>query len=265
MTTPHTKSESKTTHPRIRLVVADIDGCLSRGSTTPFSPVLLERLREVNTLSQSDANYPAITFCTGRPQPYVECLLQVTHGHHPALCENGGIIFDPVTHAVHITGHFTADDARRLDALRADVVAELLGENIVIEPGKCTILTVLAIAPARPQELLPAAQALAARHGDAFNVDATRLALHFVQRHIDKGSGLAWLSGMTGILPSEMAGIGDAQPDVAFLRNIGLPCCPANAEDDVKTVCQWRSERNDAEGTLDLLERIIAHNRSLPT
>ena len=48
-----------------------------------------------NEASRADPLVPAVTLCTGRPQPYVECLLQVIHSDTPALCEGGTVMFHP--------------------------------------------------------------------------------------------------------------------------------------------------------------------------
>src|SRR5436190_1426021 len=85
---------------RIRLIVADIDGCLSKGSANPIPLRLIKRLVDANERSHSDPDVPAVTFCTGRPQPYVECLVQSTAGYMPALCEGGTVFFEPVKYEI---------------------------------------------------------------------------------------------------------------------------------------------------------------------
>jgi hydroxymethylpyrimidine pyrophosphatase-like HAD family hydrolase len=248
---------------RIRLIVADIDGCLSRGSGSPFDIQLLSRLAEANVASRSDWNVPAITFCTGRPQPYVECLLQATRGYTPALCEGGTVFFDPATHVIATHPNFTEREEKILAELRAQVDRELLRPNIKHEPGKITHITLIIQPPDTPAALFDQAKEIAARFDGEFVVERTRMCIHFLFRHIHKGVGIDWLAEHTGIAHSEMAGIGDARPDLPFLTKVGLPFAPANAHADVKAVCTLISEHPDSEAAIELLDTVIEHNRSL--
>ena len=248
---------------RIRLIVADIDGCLSRGSGSPFDIQLLSRLAEANVASRSDWNVPAITFCTGRPQPYVECLLQATRGYTPALCEGGTVFFEPVPHVIATHPSFTEREEKLLAQLRAYVDRELVRPNVKHEPGKITHITLIIQPPDTPASLYPIAEAIAARFDGEFIVEKTRMCIHFLFRHIHKGVGIDWLAEHTGVAPSEMAGIGDARPDLPFLAKVGLPFAPANAHPDVKAICSMISEHQDSEAALELLDYCIEHNRSL--
>ncbi|MGI8906428.1 MAG: HAD family hydrolase [Candidatus Sumerlaeaceae bacterium] len=248
---------------RIRLIVADIDGCLSRGSGSPFDIQLLSRLAGANVASRSDSNIPAITFCTGRPQPYVECLLQATRGYTPALCEGGTLFFDPVAHLIATHPNFTGREEKLLSELRAMVDRELLRPNVKHEPGKITHITLIIQPPDTPRGLLPIAQKIAAQFDGEFVVEMTRMCIHFLFRHIHKGVGIDWLSEHTGIPHGEMAGIGDSRPDLPFLTKVGLPFAPANAHADVKAACKIISEHQDSEAALELLDYVIEHNRAL--
>src|SRR5437867_117404 len=73
----------------IRLVVVDVDGCLTAGEGQPLDFQGLARVARANTRSLSDPSVPAVTLCTGRPAPYVEVMHQVVAGHVPALYEHG--------------------------------------------------------------------------------------------------------------------------------------------------------------------------------
>lgn len=247
----------------IRLLVFDIDGCLSRGSFSHFSAEMISRLREVNSLATRDPIYPAITVCTGRPQPYVECFLQMIGGTMPALCEGGTVLFDPHTHGVYTHQNFGLREERLLEALRHEVERELVNDAVMFEPGKVTHLTLLVTPPYTPEELLPSALQIAQRFGPEFVVETTRICVHFLFRHLHKGTGVAWLSERTGIAPNEMAGMGDARPDVSFLQLVGIAAAPSNAHDDVKAIAHFVSEKSDAEGALEFVDWIIAHNRRI--
>jgi hydroxymethylpyrimidine pyrophosphatase-like HAD family hydrolase len=248
---------------RIRLIVSDIDGCLSRGSTTHYSPALLGRLAKVNARSRTDPLIPAITYCTGRPQPYVECLLQATGGYMPALCEGGAVFFDPVHHTVSTHEGFGPREQAVLQELRQDIRCELIGDSVMFEPGKVTHITLLIAPPKRPEDYLSKAATIADRFGDEFMVETTRICVHILFRHLHKGTGIDWLVDHTGIDTSEMAGIGDAAPDIPFLERVGLAFAPSNADEEVKRVCHVDSDRPDYEASLEFIDHVIEYNSAV--
>lgn len=243
--------------------MADIDGCLSKGSRFPFSLKLIERLVETNRNSRIDSNVPPITFCTGRPQPYVECLIQVSQGYMPALCEGGSVLFDPVNHNIFTHPGFGKREEKVLRELQKMVRSEFGPNEVMFEPGKTTHLTLIVAPPLRPDDLLERAREIAARFEGEFSVDTTKVCVHFLFKHLNKGTGIEWLADRTSILPQEMAGIGDATPDLPFLRMMGLSCAPAEAHEEVKSACNVESCKCDADAMLELIDRVIDQNQSL--
>ena len=61
----------------LRLVLADVDGVITRGEGQPAELDVLERLAAINAAARRDPRVPAITLCTGRQAPYVELLAQL--------------------------------------------------------------------------------------------------------------------------------------------------------------------------------------------
>lgn len=247
-------------HTPIRLIVADIDGCLTRGTGFPFDHELLQTFARANEASRTDAAVPAITLCTGRPQPYVECMMQAIAGYLPALCESGTVFFDPPTHSILMHPEFGERQQEQLNSLRAKVMARLGNDRVKPEPGKLSHITLIIQEPYTPEELLPAAEEIVAEFGDVFYVEKSRICLHFLFRNIHKGVGLDWLSQVTNIPLNQMAGIGDATPDIPFLSKVGYAFAPANAHGPVKEACHRVSERRESAAALELLEKIVAHN-----
>ncbi len=247
-------------HP-IRLIVADIDGCLSGGTASHFDHRLLERIAEMNQMSRHDATVPAITYCTGRPQPYVECLMQTTHVYQPALCEGGTVFFDLPSHSILMHPDFTPVEEKVLAELHAEVQRRLVGPLIKPEPGKITHITLIFQRPHVPEDLLDEAIEIAAQFGDTFVVEKSRTCIHILFRHIHKGVGLQWLADHTGIATNEMAGIGDAAPDLPFLKMVGFAFAPENAHATVKDNCHYTSKLTDSESAHEMLDMILQHNQ----
>ena len=90
----------------IRLVVIDVDGCLTGGEGQPLDFRGLARVAQTNLRSRTDPYTPAVTLCTGRPAPYVEVMHQAVAGHVPALYD--AALRHPLVHALEHTFFMSA-------------------------------------------------------------------------------------------------------------------------------------------------------------
>ena len=71
----------------IKLIVCDIEGCLTPGKGLPLNLAALALLRDYNAKSRANRKFPPLSICTGRSQPYVEATLQAIGGFMPAVCK----------------------------------------------------------------------------------------------------------------------------------------------------------------------------------
>ena len=53
----------------LRLILVDIDGCLTAGITRAWDWEPLQAARRFNVRARAGEPVPAVTVCTGRPQP----------------------------------------------------------------------------------------------------------------------------------------------------------------------------------------------------
>ena len=61
-----------------------------------------------------------------------------------------------------------------------------------------------------------------------------------------------------GLSASEVLYMGDDIPDYHILTACGLPCCPADAVDEIKAVCAYVSPYRGGEGCVrDVLEQVL--------
>lgn len=73
-----------------------------------------------------------------------------------------------------------------------------------------------------------------------------------------KTEAYADLKHRHGLTDAEVLYMGDDIPDYPVLQQVGLPCCPADAAPDVKTVCCYISHRNGGEGCVrDVIEQVL--------
>lgn len=62
---------------------------------------------------------------------------------------------------------------------------------------------------------------------------------------------------------SQVAYMGDDLPDLCVLREVGLPCCPNDAVDEVKEVCKFISAKNGGRGAVRELTDLIYKTQNL--
>ena len=237
----------------IRLIVLDIDGVVSGGEAQPLDLDLFSQLGEMNRSARSDQERPAITFCTGRPAPYLEAMLQAIDGHLPGVYENGAGIYVPEDYRF-VTLPELGEHLRSFADVTSRLEGTLIQDEIAyFQPGKHHSLTLFAHDPLRTPELRDlTAQALGPLSERVDLVYSTSC-LNVLPRGIDKGKGLAHLAGMVEIPLGNMLGVGDSDVDLPFLRLVAHSAAPANANSNVKELVEYVSLEATAEGVRDIL------------
>lgn len=252
------------TKKRIRLIVADIDGCLIPGQGETFDLEIFQAMQEINRQAQSDSHIPAITLCSGRPQPYVEAIIQLCATPYPVVCEGGGVFYSLKGRYLEVHPNFDRATQEALCEITRAAKKQLVDRlPVVIEPGKITQLTLIPIAPLTVEEILPTAQQILQASNGLYSFDHTSICINFSPRTINKGVGLQWLAEKTGIPPDEMAGIGDAPADRTFLELVQLAGAVQNAAEPVKQIAHYVSPYAYGRGVLDFVHYCIAQNKRL--
>lgn len=246
--------------PPIRLVVADIDGCLVSLHHAAYD---LERLAEVaalNRRSRTDPTVPPLTLLSGRPHPYVDALMQIVDVSLPAVFENGvGMAIRDPYHA-----RLRPESQRGLEALeRLRTVLEERAE-VALQPGKMASMSVFPFGEGRDAAGVEAlVRDAVEREGLNLRLDPARDCVNVLLPGIDKGVGLRWLAETVGVEPRTIAGIGDSAGDLSWLEACGVSCAPANADPDVRARADLQPDGEDVAALLFLYRRVIAHNRAL--
>lgn len=247
----------------IRLIVADIDGCFTAGGRDPIDLDLCARIRQWNARSHDDPAIPAFCFCTGRPLPYVHAINQFVGLHMPSLAEFGCVLWEPRDQCHLIHPMFGPGERALYYQLLAEIEADLLStdERILLEGGKFCQVTLYPRRPATMDWLAEHTASFVARWAYHYTMDYTHSVMSFLPRGIDKGTGLDWLSSVTGIPVSAMAGIGDADSDWEFLGRCGIAATPSNGRPGIKARAHWVLDGGPRDCIGELYERVIAHNK----
>jgi hydroxymethylpyrimidine pyrophosphatase-like HAD family hydrolase len=248
------------THGLTRLVLADVDGCLTAGEGRPIDLEVLAEVARVNARSRSDPAVPAVSLCTGRPAPYLELLVQAIGAYQPSIFENGcGLVFmEPYGFRAHpqLDADVMASFRTGLDALAAAFVR---AGRATWQPGK-TYSATLYPTDGDVHALWLAARALL---DERFYVDEGVLCINVIPAGIDKGVGVEWLCDVTGLSLDAVAGVGDADADLTFLDKVGFSAAPANATPGVRRAVDYVSPEREGRGLLDIVERVTAANRRI--
>ncbi len=247
---------------KIRLVMIDVDGCLTDGEGRPWDFEVFEYVAELNRRAQTDVSQFAVTLCTGRQEPYVEAFMQAIAGFMPAIYENGGGLYFPSPyHWLEDPGIDDEWRARLVEMrriLRWTVIDAGIGQ---FQPGKDLSITLF---PARPRisvdEVTDAVRAALGEWLDDVTLRVSASSVELLKPGIDKGTAIEWLSRETGIPLTQMAGIGDSPVDLAFLERVAFAAAPANAMPAIQAAVHYVSPERTGRGVLDILKQIEHSN-----
>jgi len=244
----------------VRVFACDIDGCLAAVDHVAFDLGRLHAIAELNRASAHDPTVPALTLVTGRPHAYVDAVMQVLDVRLPASFENGAGLATRIPYRAWLASAVAAGGP----AIAAVTAALEARDDVFVQLGKVASLSVFPNDPAWPVDDLSAdLRALLARERLPLEVDPSTGCVNLLLPGIDKASGLLELCAAVGVEPAEVAGIGDAIGDLAWLRACGVSFAPSNSVPDVRAAVTVALDLPDVAATLAAYESLIAANRAL--
>jgi 3-deoxy-D-manno-octulosonate 8-phosphate phosphatase KdsC-like HAD superfamily phosphatase len=249
----------------VRVVLVDIDGVLTPGEGATAEPELLARVASWNDAAAVDPAMPAISLCSGRQEPYVELLAQLTHAFLPCLFEHGAGMLEPRGFRFSFNPALGPSPWRAVAALREALDGLVSSGRAFVQPGKEATLTLYPVGPTTVAELAAAAERAAVLAGGTFRMTPNIRGVELRPPGIDKGAGARWLSERLGVPLRSFAGVGDADDDLTFLRVVGYPAAPANASSSVRATARYVATRPFGEGLLEILEHLLDVNRQAGT
>jgi len=238
----------------LRLVVIDVDGCLTPGEGRPWNFEALKYIAELNRRAQKDPTHLAVTLCTGRQEPYVEVLMQAIDAHLPGIYENGGGLYFPREYRFVENPLITPAMRETLVEIKA-LLRRLAVETGLgyFQPGKEVSLTLYPVDKGSVHELYLAVAEVLETFDAGYVAQESVSCVDVVPKGIDKAAGVRWLSRETGIPLGQMGGIGDSPSDLEFLSIIGHSAAPANAASKVRASVDYVSPYENGDGVLDIL------------
>ena len=253
---------------RIQLVVSDIEGCLNLNEHT-YDLEALSWMKAVNQLAREDNPIPYITVCSGRQHAFVEAITQIISGTLPAIFENGcGLYFPtrslyeeyawhPLLSQPEVFSQFT----KVRQKIREEVIAANQARRV---PGKEMMLSLHPVPPVGVKEVYALVTEIVAKSQLVASITRSASAVDITPPGIDKAAGVRWLlDTLEGTLPvklANVAGVGDSDGDLPFLRIVGFSAAPANASEHVKSLVDYGSSGADGRGVADIIKHCITIN-----
>jgi HAD superfamily hydrolase (TIGR01484 family) len=247
----------------VRLILLDIDGCLTPGEASPLNFPVLQKLQQANRRAAEDPTVPGLTLCTGRPEPYVELMTQAIGGYLPAIWENGAGLYLPAEYRFKLHPLL---DGRRLEAFeqaRVMVAEALIRPGLARpQPGKEVSISLYPAEGSSIDEVYEVAGRALRPLSGHYWVQTGLTCVEVLPEGIHKGSGVRWLLEELQLAPEQVLGVGDSPGDLQIFEVTGLGATPANGDPAVEAVVDYVSPRESSEGVLDIVDWCIARNRS---
>ncbi len=224
----------------IKLFISDIDGCISE----PYQAMNVIALKKLSDWALEGGAVkggdvasivPALSLCSGRPMPYVECLAQVLGIQMPVLFESGGGIFDPINARVHWSPHLTTEIQQQVREITRWLEKDCVpGTSMVVDYAKRAHAGVIGPDPDEIIAAIPKVKQFVADTGLGFDVLPTHLSVDIIPEGITKETGMKWLAAELALGLDEIAYIGDSLGDLKALTLVGHSFAPENAKDVVR-------------------------------
>jgi len=246
----------------IKLIVCDIEGCLTPGKGKPLNLEALSTIRDYNYKSKKEKDVPPITLCTGRSLPYVEAMMQAIDGYIPAISENGAGLYDPAKDDYYINPLITPETKKQMAEAKNIIFEYIINNfNAKFEWGKDFVISINPPQNILINDFFKIVQDILERHRIDVNITHSASAIDITPKGIDKFTGLQFLLEKLQMGPEEIAGIGDTKGDFPVLKNVGFSAAPNNATNEVKQIVNYVSDYENGDGVVDIIKHCILLNQ----
>lgn len=239
-------------------IITDIDGCLTPEESVPWDLDGFWEFAHISRAASAGA-HPVAPFilCTGRPQPYVECLMKLLDIRSPAICENGAVIYTLHDNHARYGPGVTEEKILALREVRAFIETDLLPQRpeCIMQFGKEAQLSVYSEQPQVFPALMEDIAVFNQRQGGPeLLINATHFYINISLAGIDKGNAIRAVAAELGLPSSAFTGIGDTVGDLAIQKNVRFFACPANAQEAVLHRADYVAPHPQIRGVLDILQ-----------
>lgn len=214
-------------------LATDYDGTLAHdGRVTPTTRAAMDRLK---------ASGRKLILVTGRELPDLRTVCPDLDAFDRIVAENGALLYRPASR----------EEVRLAPPPHPGFVDRLKGLGVTpLSVGRCIVATW------EPHEtvVLEAIREFGLELQITFNKGAVMV----LPSGVNKASGMTAALHDLGLSPHNVAGVGDAENDHAFLSLCGCAVAVANALPSLKDESDWVTVKARGDGVADLIDRMIA-------
>jgi hydroxymethylpyrimidine pyrophosphatase-like HAD family hydrolase len=224
-------NQSSTAAP-LRALATDFDGTLAHnGAVSAITVHALERLKQAGF---------RLILVTGRELNELVSIFPQLAWFDVAVMENGAVLYHPATAEIEVLA----------PPPPTPFIARLHERGLPLQIGKCIVATW----EPHETEVLQAIKDLGLELQVVFNKGAVMI----LPSGVNKATGLQAALRQLGLDPSEVAGVGDAENDHAFLDICGYSVAVANALPSIRKQVDLVTTGDHGEGVTELIERLLA-------
>ena len=235
-------------------VLCDIDGCLLDEAGGPLNLGHLAAVADHNARAKADRDRPLVTVCTGRPQPFAECICRaIANDLLPCVCENGAWVYDPSTNGYHLDPAITDEHVDAAAAFRRWCLDAYGPDRVSAQPGKTASVSLYHPDPAFLETLKPALAEACTANRWPFRISGTWNYINCDLTHISKATGIAQFLKRTGLNPQRIAGIGDTKSDIAIAESVHWFGVPANRDPAIDRHAHHISALDQIDAVIEML------------
>lgn len=243
----------------VRLVLTDVDGCISPEDSSPWDGRHFEEFAALSRkASAGEIPLAPLTLCTGRPQPYVEVLMKMLDIRYPAICEVGAVFYSLHDNRSRLAPGITPEMLRSMHRLREHIMEEIIPKvpGLVYQFGKEAQMSLFSYDPSCFPKIIRQLEEYARiLPGLELTIMPSQLYLNINFKGITKGAAIEQLLEELNLRREETAGVGDTMGDLSIREAVGFFACPANAVEGIKEVADYVSPYPEILGMLDILQR----------
>ena len=215
----------------IRALATDYDGTLAHnGAVSETTLAAVQRLKQAGF---------RLILVTGRELNELISLFPQIVLFDLGVMENGAVLYHPATGAVEALANPPP----------SEFITRLHERGLPLQLGK----VILATWEPHEKEVLDAVKDLGLELHVIFNKGAVMV----LPSGANKATGLRAALKHLNLEPAELAGIGDAENDHAFLEMCGLSVAVANALPAIKEKVRFITEGDHGDGVVELIRRLL--------
>jgi 3-deoxy-D-manno-octulosonate 8-phosphate phosphatase KdsC-like HAD superfamily phosphatase len=195
-------------------------------------------------------------------------MAQLVGAFLPCIFEHGAGLFFPTAFRYEFDARLGPDYSAKLARLRAALAEPLIkAGRAFVQPGKEATMTLYPLAETSVDELCERATVAVREVAPEFGVARNVHGVEIRPLGVDKGSGTRRLAAILDLPLAAMAGVGDSDPDLSFLKMspepLGFSAAPANATLAVRRAVDYVARAPFGVGLLEIVSLIERRNRQL--